>query len=78
MCSFTIAVRSELASSLRATTKSSTPFSDPASTTEQTHPTVRIAFPVLPLPLVAEFQKHFGLCVVTELWKIIPTAIEEE
>jgi hypothetical protein len=33
---------------------------------------------LLPLPLVAEFQEHLGLRVVTELWKIIPTAIGEE
>lgn len=29
---------------------------------------------LLPLPLVAEFQEHLGLHVVTELWKITSTA----
>ena len=33
---------------------------------------------LLPLPLVSEFQAHFGLHVVTELWKITSTAIKEE
>jgi hypothetical protein len=33
---------------------------------------------LLPLPLVAEFQAHFGLHVVIELWKITSTVIKEE
>ena len=31
---------------------------------------------LLPLPLVAEFQEHLGLHVVTELWKITSTPLE--
>jgi len=33
---------------------------------------------LLPLPLVAEFQEHLGLHVVTELWKITSTATEAD
>lgn len=36
------------------------------------------AYLLLPFPLVAEFQEHLGLHVVTELWKITTSATEAD